>query len=70
MHRKQQRQSRTANRGLQELKYEVAEDLGLSDDIQRRGFARMTTREVGKLGGHMVKRLIARGKRVSRKGTS
>ncbi len=70
MHRKQQRQSRTADRGLQELKYEVAEDLGLSDDIQRRGFARMTTREVGKLGGHMVKRLIARGKRVSRKGTS
>lgn len=47
-----------AERGLDCLKYEVAEDLGLDDDIDRRGWGNMTTREVGTIGGHMVRRLI------------
>lgn len=47
-----------AERGLDRLKYEVAEDLGLDDDIDRRGWGNMTTREVGTIGGHMVRRLI------------
>ena len=68
---KRQRGSRpNADSAMQQLKYEVADDLGLSDDIERRGFARMTTREVGKIGGHMVKRLVARGKSAFRKETS
>ncbi|MCY0898320.1 MAG: alpha/beta-type small acid-soluble spore protein [Firmicutes bacterium] len=49
-----------AKRGLDRLKYEVAEDLELDDDIAARGWANMTTREVGKIGGTMVKRLIER----------
>ncbi len=47
---------------LRSLKFEVAEDLGLQDDIAERGFANMTTHEVGELGGHMVRRLVARGR--------
>lgn len=47
-----------AERGLDRLKYEVAEDLGLDDDIDQRGWANMTTREVGTIGGHMVRRLV------------
>lgn len=43
---------------LDELKWEVAEDLQLDDDIKERGFENMTTREVGKIGGNMVKKLI------------
>ena len=43
---------------LDHLKYEMAEDLGLDDDIKERGWGNMTTREVGKIGGNMVKRLI------------
>jgi hypothetical protein len=49
---------RSSQRGLDHLKYEVAADLGLDDDIQSRGWGNMTTREVGKIGGTMVKRLI------------
>jgi hypothetical protein len=48
----------SSERALDRLKYEVAEDLGLDDDIQDRGWGNMTTREVGKIGGTMVKRLI------------
>lgn len=43
---------------LDELKWEVAEELQLDDDIKERGFENMTTREVGKIGGNMVKKLI------------
>ncbi|MDA8198146.1 MAG: small, acid-soluble spore protein, alpha/beta type [Thermaerobacter sp.] len=49
---------------LRSLKCEVAQDLGLQDDIAERGFANMTTREVGTLGGHMVRRLVARGRQA------
>lgn len=52
-----------AERELDRLKYEVADDLGLGDDIETRGWGNMTTREVGKIGGTMVKRLVARGER-------
>lgn len=47
-----------AESALDKLKYEVAAELGLDDDIQRRGWGNMTTREVGKIGGNMVKRMI------------
>lgn len=47
-----------ADRELDDLKYEVAEELGLKDDIERRGWGDMTTREVGKIGGNMVRRMI------------
>jgi small acid-soluble spore protein F (minor alpha/beta-type SASP) len=40
------------------MKYEVAEELGLRDDIERRGWGEMTTREVGTIGGHMVRKMI------------
>jgi hypothetical protein len=47
-----------ASRSLERLKYEVAADLGLDDDIKTRGWENMTTREVGKIGGNMVRKMI------------
>lgn len=47
-----------AEAAMESLKYEIAEDLGLDDDIKERGFAEMTTREVGLIGGNMVKKMI------------
>lgn len=47
-----------SERQLDELKWEVAEELDLDDDIQEKGFANMTTREVGQIGGNMVKKMI------------
>lgn len=43
---------------LDHLKYEVAEDLHLDDDIRERGWENMTTCEVGKIGGNMVKKMV------------
>lgn len=43
---------------LDSLKQEVAEELDLDDDIEKRGWENMTTREVGKIGGNMVKKMI------------
>ncbi len=40
------------------MKYEVAEELDLDDDIKDRGWENMTTREVGKIGGNMVKKMV------------
>ena len=40
------------------MKYEVAEELGLRDDIEQRGWGDMTTRQVGTIGGHMVRKMI------------
>jgi hypothetical protein len=48
----------TARRGLDRLKHEVARDLGLADDVERRGWGDMTTREVGHIGGQMVRRMV------------
>ncbi|EIW00442.1 alpha/beta-type small acid-soluble spore protein [Thermoanaerobacter siderophilus] len=43
---------------LDSLKQEAAEELNLDDDIEKRGWENMTTREVGKIGGNMVKKMI------------
>lgn len=43
---------------LESLKEEVSRELHLDDDIERRGYENMTTREVGKIGGNMVKKMI------------
>ncbi|MDI3269650.1 MAG: alpha/beta-type small acid-soluble spore protein [Bacillota bacterium] len=48
---------------LDRLKYEVARELGLDDDIEERGWSRLTTREVGKIGGGMVRKMIRRARR-------
>lgn len=52
-----------AERALEHLKHEVAEDLGLDDDIRGRGWGSMTTRDAGKIGGNMVKRLVQKAER-------
>lgn len=43
---------------LDSLKQETAEKLNLDDDIEKRGWENMTTREVDKVGGNMVKKMI------------
>jgi hypothetical protein len=47
-----------AGPALDRFKYEVAEDLGLADKIARVGWGDMTSRECGKVGGNMVRRMI------------
>lgn len=54
-----------ADEELDELKEDVAEDLGipLRDEGDN---GDLTARQLGKIGGHMVKRLIAKGEEALR----
>lgn len=47
---------------LDTLKMEVAQELGLDDDLQDPD--ELTVREAGKIGGQMVKRLVAEGEKA------
>jgi len=53
---------------LDQFKYEVAEELGLRDEIQARGWADMPTRACGVIGGHiggnMVRVMIRHAERA------
>ncbi len=70
MRRPQDNRDRTAVQGAglagagrettESLKEEVAEDLGLADDL--RDPDQLTVREAGKIGGQMVRRLVEAGK--------
>lgn len=51
---------------LEEFKWEVADELGLSSKIKSEGWGNMTSRECGhvggRIGGSMVKAMIRRAK--------
>jgi len=51
---------------LEQFKWEVAEELGLSSKIKSQGWENMTSRECGhvggRIGGSMVKTMIRRAK--------
>jgi small acid-soluble spore protein alpha/beta type len=51
------------SKAMEKLKQETAADLGLQDDLQNPG-DEMTTREAGKLGGNMVKKLVEKGEQA------
>lgn len=48
-----------AKTALNSFKNEVASELGLSSKIQSQGWANMTSKECGSVGGQMVKKMIA-----------
>jgi len=43
---------------LDRFKEEVAEDLGLADKVRTVGWGDMTSRECGRVGGQMVRRML------------
>nr|WP_246451984.1 alpha/beta-type small acid-soluble spore protein [Alkalicella caledoniensis] len=47
-----------AEQALDNLKNEIASELGLTQKIQSVGYANMSPYEVGQIGGQMVKRMI------------
>lgn len=59
---------------LDQFKYEVAEELGLMQDIETKGWANMTSRDIGKIGGkiggNMVKAMIRRAEAQLKNGSS
>jgi len=53
-----------AEKVLDRFKYEVANELGIANQIQSQGWDNMTTREVGTVGGMMVKRMLQEAERT------
>ncbi|MFW6035788.1 MAG: small, acid-soluble spore protein, alpha/beta type [Halanaerobiales bacterium] len=47
-----------ARKAMDNLQYEVTDELGLIDKVNKKGWGNMTTREVGKIGGNMVKKMV------------
>jgi small acid-soluble spore protein F (minor alpha/beta-type SASP) len=47
----------------QKLKEEIAAELGLLDDIHEKGWGSLSSRETGKIGGIVSKKLKLRGTR-------
>lgn len=51
-----------AEQAMQAFKYEIVSDLGLADQVEADGgFEKLTTVQVGQIGGEMVRRIQAAG---------
>lgn len=59
---KQKKKRKKESLETRKLKEEAARELGLSDDIASRGWGNLTSRETGKIGSYIAKRLRERGK--------
>jgi hypothetical protein len=53
-----------AEKVLDRFKYEVASELGILNQVQSQGWENMTTREVGQVGGQMVKKMLQEAERT------
>ncbi len=42
---------------LEKIKFEVADELGLTDKIKKQGWENLTAREAGQVGGYVSRRL-------------
>lgn len=47
-----------ARNAMEKFKYETAKELGLMNKLNTHDWGEMTTREVGKIGGNMVKKMV------------
>jgi len=56
------RSNKTVNPGaenaLDRMKMEVASELGIADQVRAQGWATMTSADCGRVGGHMVRKMI------------
>lgn len=47
-----------AENALDRMKMEVANELGISEHVRSQGWSTMTSADCGRVGGHMVRRMI------------
>ncbi len=48
----------SAENALDRMKLEVANELGISDQVRSQGWSTMTSADCGRVGGHMVRKMI------------
>lgn len=51
----------------EKLKYEIAEELGLADQVQKKGWKSLSAKDTGRIGGLMTKRKRERRKEQRKK---
>ncbi len=47
-----------AENALDRMKLEIANELGISDKVRSQGWSTMTSADCGRVGGHMVRKMI------------
>lgn len=47
-----------AENALDRMKFEVASELGIAERVRSQGWNTMTSADCGRVGGHMVRRMI------------
>lgn len=47
-----------AENALDRMKFEVASELGIAERVRQSGWNTMTSADCGRVGGHMVRRMI------------
>ena len=47
-----------AENALDRMKMEIANELGISEKVRSQGWATMTSADCGRVGGHMVRKMI------------
>ena len=47
-----------AENALDRMKLEVASELGIADQVRSQGWATITSADCGRVGGHMVRKMI------------
>lgn len=47
-----------AQNSLDKMKYEIANELGIADTVRQNGWSTMTSADCGRVGGHMVRKMI------------
>ncbi|MDT8902172.1 small, acid-soluble spore protein, alpha/beta type [Anaeroselena agilis] len=59
-----------AENALDRMKFEVASELGIADRIRSGGWNTMTSADCGRVGGHMVRKMIESYESGMTSGTS
>jgi len=47
-----------AENALDRMKFEIASELGIAEKVRSQGWSTMTSADCGRVGGHMVRRMI------------
>lgn len=47
-----------AENALDRMKFEIASELGIAETVRQQGWSTMTSADCGRVGGHMVRKMI------------
>ena len=48
-----------AKNAMDTMKYEIASELGIADQVRQNGWSAMTSADCGRVGGQMVRKMIS-----------